>query len=127
MHEAHGSVKAVDDRGLAKKALLLLLLGTLPRNRPFNISKIYFQFFKKHSDVFQFSDFAGWVSLNSTSEDSGNSQSISVPKQEEPSSLGNDSDGRSNESLMERYAVDSHLLQICVKFKASSWLNIISL
>ena len=73
----------------------------------------YFQFFKKHSDVFRFSDFSEWVSLNSSSEDSGNSQSISVPKQEEPNSLRNDSKGRSNQSL--RYAVDSYLLQIYTK------------
>lgn len=73
------------------------------------------KFFKKHSDVFRFSDFSGWVSLNSSSEDSGNPQSISVPKQEEPSSLGNDSEGRSNQSPRERYAVDSYLLQICTK------------
>ena len=65
--------------------------------------KIYFQFFKKHSDVFRFNELSGWVSLNSSSEDSDNSKSISVPKQEELSSLGNASNGRSNQSLPERY------------------------
>lgn len=44
--------------------------------------------------------------MNSSSEDSDNSKSISVPKQEELSSLGNASNGRSNQSLPERYAVN---------------------
>lgn len=67
----------------AKKALYLTVLKHIKKNS--------FQFFKKHSDVFRFSDFSGWVSLLSSSEGSDNAEQ----KQEQPSSLGNGLHGRS--------------------------------
>ncbi|KAJ7370212.1 peptidase C19, partial [Desmophyllum pertusum] len=58
------------------------------------------KFFKKHSDVFSFSDFsAGWVSLHNDGENSDNS--VPVQSKEEPSSLGNDFHGRSTQSSSE--------------------------
>ncbi|XP_078377016.1 ubiquitin carboxyl-terminal hydrolase 40-like isoform X2 [Oculina patagonica] len=59
------------------------------------------KFFKKHSDVFRFSDFSGWVSLQSSSEASNNSRAIADQKQEQPSSDGNGFHETSSQSLSE--------------------------